>query len=78
MHDRSNKSTSIYGTLVKRINENTKLRGITPLNLASASDIASERLTSILNGHSREVTLRELVGLSIALDISLSALLSES
>jgi hypothetical protein len=78
MHDRINKSASVYGTFVRQVSEQSKSRGMTPIILSSESGIASERLTSILDGQSREVTLRELVGLSLALGVPLSSLLSES
>lgn len=78
MQDRVNQSAGIYGNLVKQVSEMTKVRGMSQPDLATESEIAEERLTSILRGQSREVTLRELVGLSLALGVSLAALLAES
>lgn len=78
MQDRFNKSADLYGTLVKQVIETSQARGISLLNLALESGMAEERLTSILGGQPCEVTLRELVGLSLALGVPLAALLSES
>lgn len=78
MQDRVNQNAGIYGILVKQISEMTKARGMSQPDLASESGIAEKRLTSILRGQSREVTLRELVGLSLALDVPLAALLADS
>jgi len=78
MQDRVNQNAGIYGNLVKQVSEMTKARGMSQLDLATKSGIAEERLTSIMRGQSREVTLRELVGLSLALEVSLAALLADS
>ena len=78
MQDRVNQNAGIYGILVKQVSEMTKARGMSQPDLVSESGIAEERLTSILRGQSREVTLRELVGLSLALGVPLAALLAES
>ena len=78
MHDRVNQNADIYGNLVKQVSEMTKVRGMSQPDLAIKSGIAEERLTSILRGQSREVTLRELVGLSLSLGVSLAALLADS
>ncbi len=78
MQDRVNQNADIYGNLVKQVSEMTKVRGMSQPDLAIKSGIAEERLTSILRGQSREVTLRELVGLSLSLGVSLAALLADS
>lgn len=78
MQDRVNQNAGIYGNLVKQVSEMTKARGMSQLDLATKSGISEERLTSIMRGQSREVTLRELVGLSLALEVSLAALLADS
>lgn len=78
MQDRVNQNAGIYGNLVKQVSEMIKVRGMSQPDLATESGIAEERLTSILRGQSREVTLRELVGLSLALGVSLAALLADS
>ena len=78
MQDRVNQNADIYGNLVKQVSEMTKVRGMSQPDLAIKSGIAEERLTSILLGQSREVTLRELVGLSLSLGVSLAALLADS
>jgi transcriptional regulator with XRE-family HTH domain len=77
MQDRVNQNAGIYGILVKQVSEMTKARGMSQPDLASESGIAEERLTSILRGQSRDVTLRELVGLSLALGVPLAALLAD-
>ena len=78
MHGRVNKSAKLYGTLVKQVSATASERGMSRLRLATESGIAEERLSLILGGHAREVTLRELAGLSVALDVSLTALLADS
>ncbi len=78
MQDKISRSSGIYDNLVKQVNETITERGISRLNLAVESEIDEERLTSILDKQTREVTLRELVGLSLALGVSLAALLAES
>jgi DNA-binding Xre family transcriptional regulator len=78
MHGRVNKSASLYGTLVKQVITTASERGMSEPRLATDSGIAEERLTSILAGQAQEVTLRELAGLSLALGVSLTALLADS
>lgn len=78
MPNRINNSADLYGTFVKQVSLTTEARGLSRVNLANKSGIAEERLTSILSDRAREVTLRELVGLSLALGVSLAALLAES
>lgn len=78
MPDRIENSADLYGTFVKQVSLTTESRGLSWTILASKSGIAEERLSSILNDKAREVTLRELVGLSLALGVTLAALLAES
>lgn len=78
MHDRIDKSAAVYGTFVEQVSKAIEARGISRPALSTNSGIAEERLLSILGGHPREVTLRELAGLSLALGVSVAALLAES
>jgi DNA-binding Xre family transcriptional regulator len=78
MHGRVNKSARLYGALVKQVSTTASERGISNPTLATESGIPEERLNLILEGQAQEVTLRELAGLSIALDVSLTALLGDS
>jgi hypothetical protein len=40
--------------------------------------MSAERINSIVNGTAREITLREVAGLSIALNVSVERLLASS
>lgn len=78
MPNRINNSADLYGTFVKQVSLTTESRGLSWTSLANKSGMTEERLSSILSDKPREVTLRELVGLSLALGVSLAALLAES
>lgn len=78
MQSRVGESGSLYRTLVKHVTQAIQARGMSLPNLSIDSGIAEERLTAIIEGHSKEVTLRELVGLSLALGVTLPALLGGS
>lgn len=78
MQNRGTPKTGLHGILVKQATIQSKQRGLSISELASASIIEEERLNGILSGQAGDITLRELAGLSLALDVSLTALLSDS
>lgn len=70
--------TGLHGILGKQATIQSEQRGLSISELSSASIIEEERLSGILSGQAGSVTLRELAGLSLALGVSLAALLSDS
>ena len=60
----------MHRSLVSRIKIETEKRGLSILEIAIVSTIAEERLASIIQGNAENITLRELVGLSLALEVS--------
>ena len=78
MQSRVNECAKIYSILIKQVTRAIKQREMSLLNLSTESGIAQERLTAIIEGRSREVTLRELAGLSLSLSVSLETLIEES
>ncbi|HEX7954985.1 MAG TPA: helix-turn-helix domain-containing protein [Burkholderiales bacterium] len=78
MQNRGTSSADLHGILRKQAIIRSKQRGLSLSELATASIIEETRLSGILTGEADGVTLRELAGLSLALEIPLTALLSES
>lgn len=78
MHNRGTMKTGLHGILGKQVTIRSEQRGLSISELSSASIIEEERLSGILSGQADGVTLRELAGLSLALGVSLAALLSDS
>ena len=66
----------MHRSLVSRIKIETEKRGLSILEIGIVSTIAEERLASIIQGNAENITLRELVGLSLALEVSPSALVT--
>lgn len=78
IQSRVSECDKIYSILVKQVTRAIKQREMSLLNLSTESGIAQERLAAIIEGRSREVTLRELAGLSLSLGVSLETLIAES
>ena len=78
MQNRGTARTGLQSILVKQAAIQSKQRGLSISELASASVIEEERLNGILSGQAGDVTLRELTGLALALAVPLAALLSDS
>ena len=78
MQNRGTSRADLRGILRKQAIIRSKQRGLSLSELASASIIEETRLSGILTGEVDDVTLRELAGLSLALDVPLTALLSDS
>lgn len=66
----------VQRSLVSRIKYETQKRGLSISDIGIASTIAEDRVTSIIQGSADNITLRELVGLSLALEISPRTLLT--
>ena len=78
MQNRGMSRSDLRGILRKQTIIRSKQRGLSLSELATASIIEETRLSGILTGEVDDVTLRELAGLSLALDVPLTALLSDS
>lgn len=78
MQNRGTSRADLHGILRKQATIRSKQCGLSLSELATASIIEETRLSGILTGEADGVTLRELAGLSLALDVPLTALLSES
>lgn len=78
MQNRGTSRADLRGILRKQTIIQSKQRGLSLSELATASIIEETRLSGILTGEVDDVTLRELAGLSLALDVPLTALLSDS
>ena len=78
MQNRGTSRADLRGILRKQTIIQSKQRGLSLSELATASIIDETRLSGILTGEVDDVTLRELAGLSLALDVPLTALLSDS
>ena len=78
MQNRGTSRADLRGILRKQTIIQSKQRGLSLSALATASIIDETRLSGILTGEVDDVTLRELAGLSLALDVPLTALLSDS
>jgi hypothetical protein len=68
----------IYEAFRQRIIEVYTLSGVSTDNMVLHSCMSAERINSIVNGTAREITLREVAGLSIALNVSVERLLASS
>lgn len=78
MHSRGTPKPDLHDILRKQTIIRFKQRGLSLSELAAASIIEETRLSGILTGEANGITLRELTGLSLALGVPLTALLSES
>lgn len=76
--DRHSEGNTIptYALFQRRANAEIKRCGMTLIELAQVSEISEDRLQSILDGQAREVTLRELAALALAIGVTVTALLS--
>ena len=74
-HSEGNTITT-YALLHRRANAEIERCGLTIIELSNASQIGVDRLQSILDGRAREVTLRELAALALAIGVTVTALLT--
>lgn len=75
-HNREGRVNDVYSVLLTRAKAEADRKSLTISDLAVSSSITENRLNDIFEGRAREITLRELTGLSIALDIPVADLLS--
>lgn len=75
-HKREKRVNDVYASLHIRAKAEADKKNLTIGDLAAASTLPEERLQAIFDGRAREITLRELAALSMALDIPIIDLLS--
>src|SRR3546814_16929108 len=66
----------VYAALAAQARRQIEARKLTLEGVAPASGIARPRLDDILDGRARDVSLRELAGLALALGLTLPELLA--
>lgn len=75
-HKRGDRVNGVYVALLMRARSEADKKNLTMRDLANLSAIPETRLLAIFEDRAREVTLRELVALSIALEIPVTELIS--
>jgi hypothetical protein len=78
MPSRRDERGSIYCILAKQVTLAVEECGMPLPDVSTESGIPEERIVEILDGQSRDITLRELAGLSLALGVSLPDLITDS
>ena len=74
--NRGDRVNSVYAALLMRAKSEADKKNLTMRDWAALSAIPETRLRAIFEDSARQVTLRELVALSTALEIPVTALIS--
>lgn len=77
MNSRSSETDTprVHGIFVERARSHACDKGLSLTELVETSTISEDRLLNIFDGKATNITLREIAGISLALGVSLEALL---